>query len=108
MILCADTMYHTTLVFTNMHPDKHLHVPDYLTAPFGTKSASNVQLTKSQKLLHWLQYYFYENKVSQDMAIVSTTLSTSWAAQQPLPQNLHLMQAYMVLVSCLCLELPAP
>jgi hypothetical protein len=47
MILCADTarlpvqaMYHTALAFTTMHPEKHFRVPDYLPAPFGTKSAS--------------------------------------------------------------------
>jgi hypothetical protein len=61
-------MYHTAfLAFTTMHPEKHFHVPDYLPAPFGTKSASNVHVTKSQKLLCKLQYYFYKNKVSQDM-----------------------------------------
>jgi hypothetical protein len=74
MMLCADTarppgqaMYHTALAFTTMHPEKHFRVPDYLPAPFGTKSASNVHVTKSQKLLRTIQYYFYEKKASQDM-----------------------------------------
>jgi hypothetical protein len=56
MILCADAahlpgqmMYHTTLAFTNMHPEKYFRVPDYLSPPFGTKSASNVHVTKSKK-----------------------------------------------------------
>jgi hypothetical protein len=75
MKLCADkahspsqAMYHTALAFTTMHPEKHFRIPDYLPAPFGTKSsASNIYVTKSQKLLRKIQYYFYEKKASQDM-----------------------------------------
>jgi hypothetical protein len=73
-MLCADTarlpgqaMYHTALAFTTMHPEKDFRVPDYLPAPFGTKSASNLYVTKSQKLQRKIQYYFYEKKASQDM-----------------------------------------
>jgi hypothetical protein len=67
MILCLDItsrppgqeMYHIpALAFTNMHPEKHLRVPHYLPAPFGTKSASSVHETKSQNLLHQLQYFY--------------------------------------------------
>jgi hypothetical protein len=75
MMLCADmarppgqAIYHTALAFTTMHPEKHFRIPDYLPAPFGTKSASNVHVTKSQKLLGKIQYYFYEKKASQDMS----------------------------------------
>jgi hypothetical protein len=103
MILCADmscppgqAMYHTALVFTNMHPDKHhLHVPDYLPAPFGTKIASNVHLIKSQKLLCQLQYYFYKNKVSQDVlnhfhhVIYFTDSPAALTLESPLNACLH-------------------
>jgi hypothetical protein len=121
MILCADTarppgqaMYHTALAFTTMHPEKHFRVPDYLPAPFGTKSASNVHVTKSQKLLRKLQYYFYENKVSQDVPnpfhhIVHFMGSpAALTSESPLNASLHAISELPLLGTSSSLKIDTP
>jgi hypothetical protein len=66
MILCADTarppgpaMHHIALTATIMYPENHFRSPDVFSVPFGTKSASTIQVLLSHKLLHPIHYSFF-------------------------------------------------
>jgi hypothetical protein len=111
MILCVNTaclqgqaMCHIALVSTTMNLEKHFRIPDYLPAPwFGTKGASNIHMTKSPKLLHELQYYFYEYNASQDMTnsfyhtVHFMGSPTALTFESPLNASLHDISSELLL-----------